>query len=53
MVRVALELVPTLGGMFGSYTFQGDIEWSGYSDPEQSRSPQRYDLPSNSQALDQ
>ena len=51
MVRVALELVPTSRGMFGSDTSPGDTELLGYSAPEQSCLHLRCDLPGNSRAM--
>ena len=47
MVRVALELVPTSRGMFGSNTSQGNTELPGYSTPEHSYPCPRCDFPGN------
>ena len=51
MVKVALKLVPTSEGMFGSDTSQGDSELPGYNAPEHSCPCSRCDLPSNSWAV--
>ena len=51
MVRVALELVSMLEGMFGSNTSQGDTESPGYSAPEHSCPCPRCDSLGNSRAV--
>ena len=51
MVKVALELVPTSGGMFGSDTSPGDTESSGYSALEHSCPHLRCDLQGNFRAV--
>ena len=51
MVGVALELVLTPGGMFGSNTSQGNTEFPGYSTPEHSYPRPRCDLTGNSRIV--
>ena len=51
VVKVALELVPTSGGMFGSDTSPGDTESPGYSALEHSCPHLRCDLQGNFRAV--